>query len=96
MHRGPENAGGVVHVAIGLDIDDDAIARFRRQARAHGCGRAVTHAAGALPAQVAIRLVVLPKLYVVAAGETAGGGEAPVFVHDQRPELGVNAGRADR
>ena len=56
---------------------------------------ALVLAAGALSTQIAVRLVVFPKLRVMSAGETAGRREAPVFVHDERPEFGVDSSRAD-
>ena len=72
MHGRPENTRSIVEIAIGLDVDHDSIAGLRGERRAHRCRRAVTHAAGALASQVAVRLVVIPKLRVMAAREIAG------------------------
>src|SRR5690348_13728268 len=96
MDSRPQNPRSVVEIAISLNIDRDSIARFGGERGAYRGRRAISHPAGSLPSQVAVRLVVIPELCVMAARKIAGRGQAPVFVHDQRPELGINARGADR
>ena len=66
MGGSPQNTRGVVEIAIGLDINDDSIARLRGEGSANRCRCAVTHTACALASQIAIRLIVIPKLRVMA------------------------------
>src|SRR5690606_14576023 len=67
----------------------------RGESRARACAEAIAHAAGALAAEIAVGPVVLPKLAVMRAREVARRREAPVLVHNQRPQLGVDAGGRD-
>src|SRR5215510_4625857 len=60
MHSSPQNAWRVIEIAIGLNVDDDAAAALCRECRSNRGRRSVTHAAGALSAEIAIRFVVIP------------------------------------
>src|SRR5438105_1817940 len=85
MDGRPKHTGRVVEITITLDIDHDAIAALCRQRSADGCGSAIAHAARPLTAEIAVRLIVIPKLDMMTTGKTARRCEAPVFVLDQWP-----------
>src|SRR5262245_62019304 len=70
MHGSPQNTGSVIEIAIGLNVDDNAAAALRRQCCSDRGGRSITHTAGALSAEIAIRLVVIPQLSIVTSRET--------------------------
>src|SRR5262249_14591022 len=95
MHGSPKHAGRVIEIAVGLNIDDDASATLRRESSADGSRSAVAHAACALATEISVRFVVIPQSVVMTARETTRRREAPVFVHDQRPEFGIDASCAD-
>ena len=95
MRGGPQHAGRVVQIAVGLDVDGQAAMLAIRQRRAHRGRCAVAHAARALPADVLIMLVELPQAVRPIADEALPGNQRPVFVLDQRPQLGGQARQAD-
>src|SRR5437773_3718453 len=95
MNCCPQDTGSVIQVTVTLDIDHDAIAALCRQRSADRSRSTIAHAACALSAQIAVWLVVIPKLHVVCARETAWRSQAPVFVLDPRPKFGVNARSRD-
>src|SRR5207245_5153161 len=91
MNCCPQDTGSVIQVTIALDIDDDAIAALCRQRSANRSRSTIAHAACALSAQIAVRLIVIPKLHVVCAGATAWLSKPPGFVLAPRPKFGVHA-----
>src|SRR5215475_4406179 len=60
MHGSPQNTWRIVEIAIGLNVNDHTAAAFCRKCRSKRGRRSITHAAGALSAEIAIRLVVIP------------------------------------
>src|SRR5215831_1106859 len=74
MHGSPQDTGSVVEVAVGLNVDDHPAATLRRQSCSDRGGRSITHTSGALSAEIAIRLVVIPQLSIVTAGEAGRRG----------------------
>ena len=56
MRGGPQHAGRVVEIAVGLDVDGQAAVLAVRQRRAHRGRRAIADAGGALRADVLVML----------------------------------------
>jgi hypothetical protein len=57
----PENAGGVIQIAVALNVDADASVLFVGKRRADGSGSAVADAVCAMPADELIVLVEIPQ-----------------------------------
>ena len=92
----PERARRVVDVAITLDVDDKTAARPGGERGARACADAVADPGRTLAAEVAVGPVVRPEVDMMCTGECARGGETPVFVLDQRPQLRVDPRGTDR
>ena len=71
MHGCPQHAGSVIEISVRLDIHDDPATALRSEGSADRCRCAITHAARALAAEVAVRFVVIPELGVMSARESA-------------------------
>ena len=96
MRRGPQDAGRVHQIAVGLDADDEASVLLVRERRADGRRSAVADACAARRADVLIRLVERPQPHRPPAHEVDRRHERPVAVLDLRPQLGRQPRGADR
>src|SRR4029079_1534008 len=91
MLRRPQYAWRVIQIAVGLDVDHDLPAALGCKRRPDRRRCAVAHATRTLASEIAVRLFVNPQLSVVRAVEVARRREYPIFVFDERPQLGVDA-----
>ena len=96
MMRGrPENAGGVVQIAVALDVDADAAVLLVGQRRAHRGRSAVADAISAVAADELIMLVEVPQAARPVGDEGDIGHQRPVFGLDLVPQFGGHAGGGD-
>ena len=96
MLRRPQHAGRVVQIAVGLDVDRRSACgssrrapRPPRPARRSPCRRRPVR-------RDSCTACCDPRAARCARPRNCSAREDPVFIHDQRPQFGVDAGRADR
>ena len=75
MRGRPKHARGVVHIAVGLDIDREPAVLSVSERGAHGSGRVVADAAATLTADVVIVLIHVPQPARPAADEALPSDE---------------------
>ena len=92
--RRPQHARRVIQIAVGLHVDHDLLAALRGECGADGCRRAVAHAGSALSAKIAAACRD-PTAARCGHPRSCWVKTGSILVNDERPELGIDAGRAD-
>src|SRR5580704_5648165 len=82
MRRGPQHAGSVVQIAIGLDAHRKTAMLAIGERGAHGSRCTIAHSTRALATDVLIMLVEIPQAARPTADETLPGNQRPIFVLD--------------
>src|SRR5437764_11065027 len=96
MRRRPQHTRSVVHITVCLDIDREPPILFVCKRGPHSSRRIVADAATALAADVVIVLIHVPKPSRPSADESLPSDQRPIFIPDERPQLGRKPGKTDR
>src|SRR5215471_12655531 len=96
MGCGPQNPRRIIHIAIRLNVDRQPSVLAIRESCADRGRSVITDATASLAADVVIVLVHIPQSAWPTADETLPSYKRPIFIFDQRPQLGSQTRQADR